>query len=284
VPSSFRMQAAQASGWLSDSGLFHNRPSVTHHRQCISFSLVFNSIAGKLANSQARLGRPMSAAVATLHERTSVFVLAQNRLLREALSRILDKKTDLSVTGACDFSPLSLVQIIEAGPDILVIDAFTAQGASKEFLREIQQNVPQLRIVVIGLDNDEQTFMNLMREGVLGFVLTDASATEVATAVRAVARGEAVCPAQLSKALFLYAARQLNQIPSFQVKTRLGFTSREQQLVELLARGLTNKEIANELRLANQTVRNHVHRMLRKVGASDRLAVVEICRMNGLPV
>ena len=95
---------------------------------------------------------------------------------------------------------------------------------------------------------------------------------------------EAVCPAQLSKTLLLYAARQLNQMPSFHVKSSLGLTTREQQLVELIGRGLTNKEIADELRLANQTVRNHVHRMLRKVGASDRLAVVEICRMNGLPV
>jgi DNA-binding NarL/FixJ family response regulator len=52
----------------------------------------------------------------------------------------------------------------------------------------------------------------------------------------------------------------------------------------MIGRGLTNKEIANELQLADQTVRNHVHRMLRKVGATDRLAVVEICRMEGLPV
>jgi len=54
--------------------------------------------------------------------------------------------------------------------------------------------------------------------------------------------------------------------------------------VFLIGRGLTNKEIASELQLADQTVRNHVHRMLRKVGANDRLAVVEMCRMQGLPV
>jgi len=226
----------------------------------------------------------MSTAVATFEEPTRVFVLAQNRLLREALAQILSKKIDLAVIGACDLSPLSLTQIVQAAPEVLVIDAFTVNTSSTEFLREVHQSVPELKIVTIGMENDTQTFMNLVREGALGFVLNDASAAEVVETVRAVAHGEAVCPAQLSKTLLLYAARQLNQMPSFHVKSSLGLTSREQQLVELIGRGLTNKEIADELRLANQTVRNHVHRMLRKVGASDRLAVVEICRMNGLPV
>ena len=226
----------------------------------------------------------MSAAVATFEEPAAVFVLAQNRLLREALARILSKKIDLSVIGACDLSPLSLTQIVDSAPDILVIDAFTINASNAEFLREVHRSLPELKIVMIGIENDGQTFMNLVREGALGFVLNDASAAEVVETVRAVAHGEAVCPAQLSKTLLLYAARQLNQMPSFHVKSSLGLTTREQQLVELIGRGLTNKEIADELRLANQTVRNHVHRMLRKVGASDRLAVVEICRMNGLPV
>jgi DNA-binding NarL/FixJ family response regulator len=61
-------------------------------------------------------------------------------------------------------------------------------------------------------------------------------------------------------------------------------TNREQQLVGLISQGMTNKEIASELQLAENTVRNHVHRMLRKVGATHRLAVVDICRMEGIPV
>jgi DNA-binding NarL/FixJ family response regulator len=68
------------------------------------------------------------------------------------------------------------------------------------------------------------------------------------------------------------------------VPVSLGLTNREQQIVGLISRGLTNKEIASELLLAENTVRNHIHRMLRKVGASHRLAVVDICRMEGIPV
>jgi DNA-binding NarL/FixJ family response regulator len=73
-------------------------------------------------------------------------------------------------------------------------------------------------------------------------------------------------------------------MPSFHARSKLGLTNREQQLVGLISQGMTNKEIASELQLAENTVRNHVHRMLRKVGATHRLAVVDICRMEGIPV
>ena len=127
----------------------------------------------------------MSVAVATFEEPAAVFVLAQNRLLREALARILSKKIDLSVIGACDLSPLSLTQIVESAPHILVIDAFTINPSNAEFLRVVHRSLPELKIVMIGIENDAQAFMNLVREGALGFVLNDASATEVVETVRA---------------------------------------------------------------------------------------------------
>jgi DNA-binding NarL/FixJ family response regulator len=71
-------------------------------------------------------------------------------------------------------------------------------------------------------------------------------------------------------------------MPNFQIRASLGLTRREQQLVQMIGLGLTNKEIAAQLNLSEQTVKNHVHRMLRKAGASDRLAVVELCRTQGM--
>ncbi len=222
----------------------------------------------------------MSATV----ERVAVFLLAQNRLLREALTRILDKKSDIRVAGGCAFCPLALEQIIGAGPDVLVMDSFTTAASQLNFVQELHRAAPLLKVIMIGMEADEQTFLQSVREGALGYVLRDASALEVVAAVRAVASGQAVCPPELCGALFRYVARQRSQLPSFHIKLNLGLTTREQQLVLLIGRGLTNKEIANHLQLAEQTVRNHVHRMLRKVGANDRLAVVEMCRMQGLPV
>ena len=91
-------------------------------------------------------------------------------------------------------------------------------------------------------------------------------------------------PADLCACLFRYVSRQWNQVPNYQAKTKLGLTNREQQLLLLISRGLTNKEIASHLQLSDQTVRNHVHRMLRKLGADNRHAAVEMCRMQGMAV
>ena len=212
----------------------------------------------------------------------SVFLLAQNRLLREALTRIFNKKSDISVAGSCAFSSVALHEIIKTIPDVLVMDSAGTGTAQLEFLQHAQNAIPGLKIVLIGMRADEHLFMQAVRAGAMGYVLEDASAVEVVNTVRTVANGEAVCPAKLCAALFRYVARHRSDVPNFHLKVNLGLTNREQQLVLLIGRGLTNKEIANQLQLAEQTVRNHVHRMLRKVGARDRFAAVEVCRMQGL--
>jgi len=213
-----------------------------------------------------------------------VFLLAENRLLREALARIFSKKSDITLVGACDFSPQAIEQITAPAPDVLLMDSFPAVLSHLKFISEVRLAMPGIKVVLIGMEADEQVFLQAVRGGAVGYVLKDASALEVVASVRAVADGDAVCPPQLCLPLFRYVARQCDHLPSFQVKASLGLSSREQQLVGLIGQGLTNKEIASQLNLSEQTVRNHVHRMLRKVGASDRLAVVELCRIQGLPV
>ena len=215
--------------------------------------------------------------------RVTVFLLAQNRLLREALSRILSKKDSLHVVGSCALTSDSLEDIALASPDVLVIDSFATNMVQVEFVREVQQRLLDIKLVMIGMEDDGQPFLRAIRAGAMGYVLKDASALEVVGAVRAVATGDAFCSPQLCAFLFRFAAQQ-HQMPSFHARQRLGLTNREQQLVGLISQGLTNKEIANRLLLAEQTVRNHVHRMLRKLGATHRLEVVDICRTEGISV
>jgi DNA-binding NarL/FixJ family response regulator len=215
--------------------------------------------------------------------RFTVFLLAQNRLLREALSKILSKKESLQVIGSCAMTATSLEDIVLASPDVLVIDSFTMTSIQVQLVRDLRQQVDDLKLVMIGMESDGQPFLRAIREGAMGYVVKDASAMEVAGAISTVASGDAFCSPQLCAFLFRFAAQQ-NQMPSFHARQRLGLTNREQQLVGLISQGFSNKEIANRLQLAEQTVRNHVHRMLRKLGASHRLEVVDICRTEGIPV
>ncbi len=212
----------------------------------------------------------------------AVFLVAENRLLREALLRILSKKDDIRVVGAGSYGPAALEQIISTRANLVVLDSVSPVLAEQGLVRELHRLNPAIRVVMVGMEADEEVFLRVIQAGAVGYILKDASALEVARTIRAVAAGEAVCPALLSVVLFQWVARHKPVIPSLHLKNRLGLSRREQQLVGLIQTGLTNKEMARRLNLSEQTVKNHVHRMLRKVGAPDRLSIVEACRNEGL--
>jgi DNA-binding NarL/FixJ family response regulator len=176
-----------------------------------------------------------------------------------------------------------------SGCEILLVDSFSppsrggATGLSDlQFVHEVVQRIPGLKVVMIGMEEDADTFLKAVRAGAVGYVLKDASAMDVVAAVRAVAQDEAACPPRLYLSLFKYVSREWNKVPNIRVKVRLGLTRRQQQLIPLVAQGLTNKEIASHLLLSEQTIKNHIHRMMQRVGAEDRLAIVEMVRMQGI--
>lgn len=215
--------------------------------------------------------------------RTSVFLLAENRLLREALARILSKKADIEVVGARSYSATVLSTIMTAPPDVVLFNPVEARSCLS-FLAALREALPGARVVLIGMELNSELFIQSVREGIAGYMLVDATAAEIVAVVRSVIRGGTVCPPELCQILFRYVAGRRGSFPNFAAKHELGLTRREQQLVGMVSRGSTNKEIAQELGLSEQTVKNHIHRMLRKVGVSDRLEAVEICRTHGFPL
>jgi DNA-binding NarL/FixJ family response regulator len=211
-----------------------------------------------------------------------VFLVTGNRLLREALARLLSKKDEFEVCGVSPYVPDVASTILELGTDVLILDAITMQLSDYALIPEMASQSPNLKIVLIDMDDDPEMFLRCVRAGAAGYLLKDASACDVVSGVRSVAQGQAVCPAQLCMPLFRTVARQWPSLPSARIKIELGLTRRQQQLVPLIAQGFTNKEIASQLNISEQTVKNHVHRMLRRVGASDRLQVIDLTRNMGM--
>ena len=212
--------------------------------------------------------------------RPSVFVAADNCLLRETLAHMLRRKGNVDIVGMESPSPLSAECVAEARADVLLL---TSRGALNDDLLMIQQvraAAPGVRILLLGMAKSEAEFLGCVRAGISGYLLHDASADEVLTGVRAVHAGEAVCPGMLCTALFRYFKSEAGS-PCASARRRLGLTRREQQLVPLIAKGLTNKEIANHFSLSEQTVKNHLYRMKHKTGAEDRLDIVQLYRVEG---
>jgi len=214
-------------------------------------------------------------------EKVGIYLVATNRLLREALTRVLRTRGGFRIAGSCVPETTTVEAVLASGADVVLVDDSGAARSDLTLVRKLVQSAPSLRVVLIGMPEEEQAFLDSVHAGAVGYVLHDASAEDVVASVRAVLEGEAICPPRLIVALFRYVARQWNRVPNVRVRMELGLTRREQQLVPLIAQGKTNKEIACELNLSEQTIKNHIHRMLRRVGASDRLEVVELVRVQG---
>lgn len=142
----------------------------------------------------------------------------------------------------------------------------------------VARTVRATRTILINMLDDEATFLKAVCAGADGYLLQHASAADVVAAIRAVHQGDAVCPPRLCRTLFQHIASNGASQSTLRAKERTGLTRREQQLVPLIGRGLTNKEIAAHLNLSEQTVKNHIHRILQRMGAADRFAAVEIAR------
>lgn len=214
--------------------------------------------------------------------RIKVFLLIGNQLLCQALFRIIEQKPDIDVIGQSDDVLNLALAITRLQSGVILLDSVSANALRRQCITRIRDLNPNAQVLMIGMEADEGTFLRSVRAGVSGYLLHEASAADVITAIRAVARQEAVCPTQFCKSLF-DALAGVNEFTSSVRKMGLRLTRRQQELLPMVARGLTNKEIASQLNLSEQTVKNHVHRMLRKMGANDRSEVIEIARAGDFP-
>lgn len=213
-----------------------------------------------------------------------VYIVAYNRLLRETLGKLLSKRSDLQVVGQSAADTDAVGDLLRTSADILLLNSGGDLNTDLFLVRMVRAQAPQVRIMMLGMNDDGREFLQCVRAGIAGYVLRDASSQRVLEAVQAVCLGGAFCDGHLCQLLFNYFEKNTNSLPSSSVREALGLTQREQELIPLLARGASNKEIANQFCLSEQTVKNHLYRMKQKVGAANRLGIVHLCRTHGLNV
>ena len=214
----------------------------------------------------------------------NVYLLAENRLLRETLARLLQKRGGISVVGVSRYTESSVAEICASRCSILLMDSM-ATTEEMILLGDLFEKVPEIKVVLFGMDKDAGVFLKSAYCGVSGYLLKDASASEIIAAVRAVAQGEAAWPPQLCMDLGRHLSHE------YRMRTKLGvplggtkycLTARQLELMRLVERGLTNKEIAVNLNLSEFTVKNHIRRVMREVDADDRHEAVDAIRASGL--
>ena len=209
-----------------------------------------------------------------------VFLLIGNRLLRESLLRLFRKPGDLSIVGVGSPGIIEPAEIENSQCDVLVIDQFSAKTSNESVAFRDQWTTLHLEILLLGMEEDHDQFLSAVRAGATGYLLKDASAGDVIAAVRAIARGEAVCPPKLCSHLIKWVSGKAREDLAPRADIKPNLTLRQRQLVTLVAQGLTNKEIATQLNLSEFTVKNHLHRIMKQVDADTRYEAVESVRAH----
>jgi DNA-binding NarL/FixJ family response regulator len=208
-----------------------------------------------------------------------VCLLLENRLLRESLARILRRREDFVVVSSGGRANCPQALASETKREVWILDFFDIEWLQRNVSsRRDELSCPKL--LLIGMSEGSEQFLSAVREGVSGYLLKVASIEEILEAVSLTSRGEAVCPPTLCRSLFQYVRREtsvsLNSPPVQQP-----LTLRQQQLTALVAKGLTNKEIAARLNLSEYTVRNHIYRIMKQVDARSRSQAVQTILSSG---
>src|SRR5258708_1151911 len=117
---------------------------------------------------------------------TRVYVMAENRLLRETLVRLFPKPTEITIVANTSCSDSVIENIVYAKTDLLLLDCFNTKPMPDDWLTDLQESIPEVKIILFGMDEDPNVFLRAVRRGVAGYVLKSASATDLLDAVRTV--------------------------------------------------------------------------------------------------
>ncbi len=211
-----------------------------------------------------------------------VVVVDDQEMVRLGFVALLDSRPDLEVVGTAADGSQALQVVRRTSPDVVLLDVRMPVLDGIETLRRLMQGAattPAKVIMLTTFDADEYVHESL-RLGASGFLLKDASPDELASAIRLVHGGDALLSPSVTRRVieqFAQAPRRRRADPRLQ-----GLTDREREVLEHVARGESNVEIATALFLAEQTVKTHVSRILGKLGLRDRAQAVVFAYESGL--
>ncbi len=212
-----------------------------------------------------------------------LFLVDDNRLFRDGLAAILNAQEDLTVVAALADGEDALRRIPAAKPDVVLLDQALRNGDAVQLAQTVRKASPETKVIVMGLLAIQEDVVEYVRAGVSGFVLKTATLDELLDAIRAVAQGANILPPPLTVSLFSQIADLAAREGKGHALTAVRLTKREREVVDLIAVGMSNKEIAHQLHLATHTIRSHVHNVLEKLALRSRLQIAAYIHAKDSP-
>ncbi|RPI01940.1 MAG: DNA-binding response regulator [Calditrichaeota bacterium] len=211
-----------------------------------------------------------------------VLLIEDNRFLREGIAAMLDDHDDFQVVArSADGDAVHQLKKKDSLPDVVLLDMGLEKADSLELMTLLQHELPTVKIIAMDIIPDHIDIVEFVKAGGSGFILKNAASEDWITTIKAVASGEKVLPPILTHSLFSQiielALKNGKQIPA----DSINFTFRERQVVDLIAKGMSNKEIAASLNIATFTVKSHVHNILEKMTLNTRLQIAAFVNKEG---
>ena len=204
-----------------------------------------------------------------------VAVIDDNRLVREALAAMLNRLPDLQATAHAD---TKTAMAASPSPRVMLLDVGLSDDETLRIAKDVVGQAPEMRIIVMDLIPVTEEILELVNAGVSGFVMKDASFDDFVATVRAVAAGDKVLPPRMTESLFAQIAKESRGRKPQEVLEAVRMTPRELEVIELIAEGLSNKEIAQRLNIAAHTVKSHVRNVMEKLALHTRLQIAAYSR------
>ena len=200
-------------------------------------------------------------------ERISVFVVDDHDMLRLGLRETFAGQHDIKMIGESDRYEGTLERIIDAKPSVTIVDVELGDGNGIELCRHLMDQAPEVRCLMFTSSTGDEPLYNAILAGAAGYILKASPSDDLLRAVRAVAHGESLIDSALTKNVL----KRLRSQPPELVST---LSEQERRVLVLIGEGLTNKEIAKRLYLADQTVKNYVSKVLTKLVMSRTRAAL----------
>lgn len=207
-------------------------------------------------------------------DRIRVFLADDHELVRYALRSLLEAEPDMEVVGEAGDSASAVSGCLEVMPDVLLLDLRMPGEGGIEVCREVHRRAPGIAVVVLtSFDADEEVF-GAVGAGASGYLLKDTAPERMAQSIRAVAGGQSVFDSGVASRIISGRASAGNDADAL--------SEREMDVLQLMAKGLSNKEIGRSLWIGETTVKTHVSHILRKLGQADRTSAVLAAVKTGL--
>jgi DNA-binding NarL/FixJ family response regulator len=216
-------------------------------------------------------------------KRILVLVIEDNRLVRDGLAALLDAQPDFKVVAVAEGTSAGLLQVRQTKPHVVLVDASLGSHDSRSFVETVRKEAPESKVIVMDLLPAQEDVIAFIKAGAKGFIVKDATVEDFMRTIRSVAEGSDVVPAALTGTLLSHIVDQAVARSTAAVLDAVQMTKREQQITNLIADGLSNKEIAQRLNIATYTVKSHVHNILEKLALHTRLQIAALAHKTAGP-